>query len=187
MAELICISGEYKNVNAVPNVIRYITRTRLNESRKTELIEYGASGASSRNPEFMIRQFCSIQKTYPSKNQCPRRIHHEVFSLDYEEQRVMLNALDLLSDFALSCCSYYFYEMQHQVVYAIHLPDREKHLHIHFAINTTSYETGRKLHESKYDFANRRAKFKSWFQTYYLRAMERQNIHFPIIWEQGDQ
>lgn len=46
--------------------------------------------------------------------------------------------------------AYTFYETNHcQVLYGVHSPSEEDaHLHIHFAINTVSFETGNKRREN---------------------------------------
>ena len=181
MAVLISVNGEYRNDNAVSNVILYVTRSRFMENRKDELICYGGCGVSITNPAHMIRQFLFIQEVNPSKNPSPRRIYHEVFSLGFNEQMVMFNALDLLKNFAQSCCEYYYYEMGFQVIYAIHCSKKDK-LHIHFVINTTSYSTGKKRHENNEDFNMRRDLFIRWFSLYYQDALKRFGIVEPIIW-----
>lgn len=173
MAELISINGGFKNKNVIANEIHYITRTRFGEDRKNELILFGACGVSSTKPEIMIQQFSFIQEVYLSKNLLPRRVFHEVFSLSECEQAEMVGAMDLLNEFAQSCCSYYFNELGFQSVYAIHLPEEPKHLHIHFIMNATSWQTGKKHHESEMDFNERRRFFQMWFVTYLDRAMKR--------------
>ena len=176
MAELIIINGKYANENAIPNVIRYITRTRPNETRAGELIDFGACGASNTFPEMMIRQFEYIQRVYPSQCREPRRIWHEILSLDNQEHEIMMNAVFLLIDLAKACCQYYYYEMGFQAAYAVHHADATKRLHIHFAINTTSCINGKKRHESKNDFEQRRLLFCGWFQTYLRTALSIQQV-----------
>mgnify|MGYP001084445227 CR=1 FL=1 len=43
-----------------------------------------------------------------------------------------------------------FYDDGFQVYYGVHRPDgTEKHLHMHFAVNTVNFKTGKKRHENK--------------------------------------
>ena len=42
-------------------------------------------------------------------------------------------------------CSEEYFSKGHQVVFAIHY-ESQKHLHIHFAINSINYKTGKKWH-----------------------------------------
>lgn len=107
------------------------------------------------------------------KNQKPRRIYHEVFALDDKEDVIMCSSIDLLNEFALSCCNYWFYEMGFQVVYAIHKP-KNKRLHIHFAINTTSYLDGKKRHEKREEIIERQALFIMWFAAFIRKAQLRE-------------
>ena len=63
MALLMVSHGGYKNQGSITNGIRYITRTRTNEDRKTDLLAYGAVGAS-RLPEAAIEQFKIVLTEY---------------------------------------------------------------------------------------------------------------------------
>ena len=43
-----------------------------------------------------------------------------------------------------------FYDDGFQVYYGVHRPDEtEKHLHVHFAVNTVNFKAGKKRHENK--------------------------------------
>ena len=79
MGELINIKGAYKNKDAVSNVIKYVTRTRENETRHNELISYGGAGVSNyTEPMQMIYMFDTIQKLHGINYRKGRRIFHEV-------------------------------------------------------------------------------------------------------------
>lgn len=60
--------GHYTNADAVNNVVRYITRTRINEDRQKELIYYNGFGVVNYlTPAEMISQMCMGRKNtgYP--------------------------------------------------------------------------------------------------------------------------
>ena len=150
----------YKNEDAVEKVIRYITRTRWNESQGNELIGYGGAGVSIGAPvEVLIGEFVKVQKIYNITQ--GRRIIHEVYSLadnDFE----LLNKDYALVDLLGRQLSAYYFALGYQVVYAVHW-DMSKHVHIHIATNTVNFRTYKKFHSGGEDFKQRIAIFKKIF------------------------
>jgi hypothetical protein len=139
--------ANYANLNAVSNVIHYITRTRYRENRMNELLGYGADGvAVNADVDSIINQFLYVQDVFNINKRGGRRMHHEVYNLyDYEARELMFYPENLWL-FGKDCCRVY-YEMGFQTVFAVHF-QQGKHFHIHFAINSISYIDGRKWHTS---------------------------------------
>lgn len=170
MGQLIHINGSYKNKDVIENVIRYITRTRINhpEDRANELIAYGGAGVRQNSPETMIYQFEVVQKTFPSKNTSERKICHEVMTFNDRENRILMRDIPTVIHLAEIMSGYYLMEYGLQTVYGVHqgyvggIPDR---LHIHFGINTTSVLTGRKMHDYKWGTEERNRLFNLWTNT----------------------
>lgn len=139
--------GYYTNRNAVENVVRYITRTRENETRADELICWGSFNTliydiyGNKNPEIAIRQFCDVQEFYDIKRRKGTRIFHETFNLLPEEYEEIMRFNNLYH--MLFCCCEYYNAQGFQVVYALH-HSKEKGVHIHFVVNAISYVTGLK-------------------------------------------
>ncbi len=148
----------YSNLNAVDNLIRYVTRSRVNETRLNSLIGYGACGAGSDlSAEDLIQRMLCVQNQYGINVRGGRRMHHEVFSLlDGEVIHYGLTD-DILLSFARECALCY-YSMGYQVVYALHW-EPEEHYHIHFVINAVSFINARKFHTSREDAARREFEF----------------------------
>lgn len=147
MANLIVRKGKYQNEDAVDNVLRYITRTRINENRANELYSFGGMGIDLYpfNIDTIIYQFKAIQDIHNIKGRGGRRIVHEVYTVlngNYpkENERLVYETLDEVAKIGCS----YLYNMGFQVVYAVHISD--KNPHIHFAINSISFRTGLKFH-----------------------------------------
>lgn len=136
----------YKNKYAVHNVIRDITRSRENERYHSQLISYGSFGCEPNAPaEWMIQEFLCIQNVYNIERRKGRRMYHEIFSLLDEEAAGLYYNMALLYNVAMECARWYF-EQGYQVVFAVHHQSR---FHIHFAVNTINYLTGKKFHTTK--------------------------------------
>lgn len=136
--------GEYKSSESTANLIRYITRTRPNETRANELLLWGSYYGYSyhKNPEDIISEMKCIQKFYKTKNSL---MCHYTLSVSPLLFKKMNNDLFVLGDYAVKCCKYLF-NLGHQCCFAIHSSARDK-LHIHFAINIVNFHTGKKLRQ----------------------------------------
>lgn len=163
--------GKYVNEDAVENVIHYITRSRVNEGRREELMGYGGAGVGIYLlPDQIIGQFLYIQKVHGIDARKRRRVYHEVFGLQDSEFAELNCDMDVLHRFARECCQVY-YQRGYQVVYAIHWePFNGKKMHIHFAVNTISFRDGKKWHTSKVDLRERERLFNGVLD-YYQKAM----------------
>ncbi len=138
--------NNYTNQDAVAKVIRYVTRTRADES-KDDLVFYGAIGAARfGSTDDIIQQFCCVQNAYGIERRGGRRMYHEVFSLMDEEVAWLGNSRESLWQLAMECAMVH-YGMGFQVVFAAHW-EKGGHFHIHFAVNSISFINGRKWHMS---------------------------------------
>ena len=135
---------EFKNEDSANNLIRYITRTRLNEDRRNELITYGFPYGNNFNKpiEHVIREFEYIQHAYGTEGSL---MCHYCIQISPTSRLAQNNDIEKLNAYAQECCNYMF-NHGHQCVYAIHYSEKDK-LHIHLAINTTNYITGHKLRQ----------------------------------------
>ena len=144
MAQLITVTtGNYTNKDAISNTIRYITRTRINEDRKHELVSYGSPNVTcfggEEAIERAIKEFKDIQRYY-SKTE-GRKVHHETLNLTDEEAKSFINGAQI-DAFALDC-SRVFDKQGYQVIYAAHYSNKYR-LHVHFIVNSVNYRTGNK-------------------------------------------
>ncbi len=140
--------GCYATPDSVRNVIRYITRTN---KPTNDLISWGGLGIlECKGIDSVIEQFHVVQKLHTRKGSFGRYIDHEIFSFTPEcENLLAANNVDI--DQLAREMAYSFYDRDHcQILYGIHAPLKENaHMHIHFAINTVSYDTGNKRHDDK--------------------------------------
>lgn len=140
-------SGNFKNTDAVENLIHYITRTRGNENRAGDLVTYGAAGACCyQSAEDIIQQFKYVQNTYRINSRKGRRMYHEILTL-FDHEAGWLNYDPVwFWRVGTECCQVYF-QMGFQAVFAVHY-EESKHYHFHFAVNSISFIDGRKWHTS---------------------------------------
>ncbi len=148
----------YSNLDAVSNVIHYVTRTRYDEDRADELLGYGAAGAGYYlSADDIIQQFLFVQNVFHINQRGGKRMYHEVYNLlDEEVERLEYNPAELWY-LGMECCQVY-YQMGFQVVFAIHF-DYGKRYHIHFAVNSINFITGLKWHTSLPEIKQREAVF----------------------------
>lgn len=163
MANLINIHrGNYTNVNAVENVIRYVTRTRINEDRAHELFSFGGAGVSLHlGVEVIISQFLYAQNIYQKGG---RQLLHESFGLKDDDFAEINYDLRILDQIAKECCQIYF-SKGFQVIYAVHDPDDDEK-HIHFVVNGVSYRNGKKWHSSISEDNARECMFNEFLNKY---------------------
>lgn len=151
--------ANYTKPNDLDNVIKYIVRE--NGDSPDDLIALGGLGVTEfLGTDTIIKQFHAVQKMHTRKGNFGRYIDHEVFSFLPETERLIYdNNLDV--DTIARKMAYDFYEKDHcQVVYGIHRPpDKNKKLHIHFAVNTVSYVTCNKRRENKRQTKERNSRF----------------------------
>lgn len=139
--------SNFSNPDAVRNLIRYITRTRENETRAQDLLTYGTTGAGYYlHPDDIIQQFLYVQNTHRINSRGGIRMYHEVFNL-YDSE-----AMELRYDpyqfwlVGMKCCEIYF-QMGFQAVFAAHW-EQNKRYHFHFAVNGVSFVNGNKWRTS---------------------------------------
>ena len=146
MAPLMINIGKnnFKNPDSASNLIRYITRTRPNETRQDELLAYGFNygNAYVKPLEELIHEIEAVHRIYNSTD-C--LMCHYTMLISDKDFYFMENDLSRLCHFASDACDYLF-QLGHQACYAIHYSKNEK-LHIHFAINSVNYLTGCKLRQ----------------------------------------
>lgn len=153
----------YTNPDVVENVIRYVTRTRVNEQRADELIAIGGKGIYYNLPvEDIINQFWGVQDLYNINQRGGRRIVHEIYSLS-DQDFIDMNCEYINVYVVAELISEYYFKQGHQVLFAIHR-DPEKKVHIHFVINSVNYINGKKYHSSKMDLDERKEEFNSIFE-----------------------
>ena len=157
--------GKYTNKNVISNTIRYITRTRVNEDRRFELLLYGSPNTlifSESGVANAISEFDVVQRYYHGIYLKGSKVYHEILRMSDDETEFFMQNLRLLDMYAFDCARLYA-GLGHQVVYAVH-KSIDKGLHVHFIINAVKYTDGLKWHSSIKDQKDREAFFNQLIQ-----------------------
>ncbi len=128
------LAFNYKNDDAIINVLGYITHTDGEEAH----LYTGALGLPLAAPDEMAEIFLGIQRLYSKDS--GRRIRHECLCLSPDEAldiNGQSRVMEIFCQFAL----FYFYN-GFQVVFSIH--KTSDGYHAHYAINTVSFYDGHK-------------------------------------------
>ena len=127
-------AGNYRTSRDVEKLIRYIT---LEDKTPKDGIIGGAV-----LPENAAEAMNAVTDAYHQER--GPRVRHSVLSFSPDE----ILSERQVKEIAKKCVSYY--EDRYQILAAIH--EDKEHLHIHFAMNTTSYLDGKKYHGVKKDY-----------------------------------
>lgn len=148
----------YHNKGDITRLIRYVTRTRPNETRTSDLISYGGCGVSfNYGVNYIIDQIKQTQKVFDMDDRGGRRMLHEVYSFS-DEDFYNLGYDYGLVDYLAKMMYTYYYSKGHEVIYAIH-DDSEKHLHIHIVANYINFIDGKKFDSGIREYYERRSYF----------------------------
>ena len=135
MAIFKIMSPKYQNSDAVEKTIRYITGN--NNAPKDKVLSVGGYGVDYENHENAIEQFKITKSVYHKEDK--RQLLHMVVSFDDKREKNLQKAdieeLGYQIGRLLSRESY-------QTIWGIH--GNTDHIHIHYIINSVSYETGKK-------------------------------------------
>ncbi len=138
----------YKNIHAIDYGVHYITRTGTQECRKEQLLCWGAIGVYMYSTvEDTIEAMNILQVQMRGKKNIGPRLAHEQFIFDDEQTLFFRSHPELAYAFAHQCAMTY-YNLGHQVAFAIHYePEQiEKGMHLHFIVSSVNIATGKKLH-----------------------------------------
>ena len=127
-------AGDYRNRDAAEQLLSYITS---HEKTRPDGI-FGGSVV----PEFADLAMNTVMDVF--HNDTGPRMRHSVLSLSPD---------DCLSPAAvkkIAADAIRYYQDDYQIVAAVH--EDKEHLHVHFAMNTTSYLNGAKYHGDKSDY-----------------------------------
>lgn len=143
-AELIAINKNYKNRTALENAINYAVAKKDKQRNKVGKVRFvGGVGVDYTNADKAVCQMRTIKKYYGKTS--GRQLYHYCLSFteDVEDaQQVYIIGKIIAEDFFRG----------HQVIFGVHEDSKSGHLHIHYVVNSVSYETGLKWHMSAKEF-----------------------------------
>lgn len=133
------LSG-YPTKQDVLRLIKYITgNSTVIEHQKT--VRYiGAFGVSAYNPVLCCNTMYVVKRLYGKASNKFRRIYH--FMISFPTGIEDANTVKFI---AINLCEK-FYDQGFQCIYGVH--EDTDNLHIHMAINSTNFITGKQLHIS---------------------------------------
>lgn len=134
------VNEKYTSYKAMENLIFYIMA-----AKKTPNRIIGAIAVYPIEKEEIVRQFKQTQILH--RNQKKNRALHIILSFSTEEAQ-WLTFKDY-EKIGYSIANYYG-KVNHQVVFALH--EDTDNPHIHFAVNTVNYITGKKYHQQHKDY-----------------------------------
>lgn len=150
----------FRTPEEVGNLVYYITRTKEKNNRK-DLLECGYVGLPGGiSVDDIISVILKTQYFYRGSGDIGPRVYHEIYWLSPEETFYIRNCAKwryCISRLARETAEVYF-RQGFQVVYAVHengSGDSYK-LHIHYAVNTVNFVTGKKFHTNFYEDQRRR-------------------------------
>ena len=136
MAVIKIVSGKYQNKGAVEKTIRYVTGNN-NNAPENKVLSVGGLGVDYENFQNAIDQFKITKSVYHKEDK--RQVLHMVVSFDDKREKSLqetdIEELGYQIGKLLSRESY-------QTIWGIH--GNTDHVHIHYIINSVSYETGKK-------------------------------------------
>ena len=141
--------GEYTNKKDMRRLIRYITDSKKEREKegKKPIRYIGAYGVPYYNPKLCRDAIYIVKKYYDKMDKVDktgkplRSVYHFVISFPDP-----IEDADIVKLIAIDTCQY-FYNKGFQCIYAVH--EDTKHLHIHIAVNSTNFMTGKQMHFSK--------------------------------------
>ena len=156
---------KYHDDNAISDVVNYILSPLKTPS--------GYVGGIAVNVSHAINEM-SMLSTYYGQNQ-GIRLRHMTLSFERRELgRARKNAFAAAYHLAYPIAQYY--GRAYQIIYAVHEQSgNDPNIHIHFAMNTTNYRTGRKYDGTKkdlYGFLQHINTILEPFQTHVWRAQD---------------
>ncbi len=134
------VNKKYTSLKAIENLINYIMSADKTPSRII-----GAIAVYPMEEEKIVQQFKQTQVLH--RNQKKNRALHIILSFSTEESQ-WLHFKDYRK-IGYAVANYYG-KANHQVVFALH--ENTDNPHIHFAVNTVNYITGKKYHQQHNDY-----------------------------------
>lgn len=141
--------GRYLKPESAERVIRYITRERENETRKGELVSWGARGLSEyKGIDGILEEYKETQSMYKRRGNFGRYITHKIYCPSEQEIYDVHKSGASWDTIARKMAGEY-YNAGYQTVYGVHCKDENTdRIHVHLGINTVNFRTANKLHES---------------------------------------
>ena len=150
---------EFNSYGESEKLIRYITRTRKQERQEKDLISFGGRGVQvSSGIETVIKQFKQVQGLYEIRfREYGRHCYHEYYCLNDQYSKLLDE--ESMDELAYQLSQIYW-EKGHQVIYAVHCPDKSGNsYHIHFAVNAICLRNGHKWNTRNRDRKRREDRF----------------------------
>ena len=139
----------YCKPESVQNLIRYIARDRENEDRQEELLACGAWGCLEIfGSEGIIGGFELARLCYKRRGAFGRYVDHEIYEFSCYEL-MQFQELHISCELVARELARNIYKEGYQVFWGVHVKDKGSlKIHVHFAVSTVNFNTGKKRHEN---------------------------------------
>lgn len=148
-------SSQYKNNSEKNDVVNNIISYILRPSKIPHNIT-GGIGVSLTSASDVIKQFKQVKKSFRKTRGIP--LQHFIVSFSAGEEK--LYSLRQFQSIGYQIAEYF--NGEYQIVFALH--EDSKHLHLHFAVNTVNFRTGKKMVWNETSFYS----LKNFIETYTL-------------------
>ena len=151
--------SRYANLDVTEKLIHYIAREK--QDAPDDLLLCGVMGATTfPDLDTTIHQFECAHLLHDRRGVFGRYIDHEIYSFSPSGEAAFRQKKEVLPELAKKMATD-FYQEGFQVYYGVHRGDKDNpHLHIHFAVNTVNFRTGKKRHEGKKETASRQQRLQ---------------------------
>lgn len=173
MSSVVLIDRSYSNRDAVEQLIAYCLHVDINNLNKfnNEVI-YGCFGVNSLSPKTVINSMKNVKRWYHKED--GKLMHHVVLSL-YTKRKSRVEERVKIASFVANDIGQFINYLGYQNITAIHVT-YEYNVHIHIALNSVNYLTGKKLSKTKQfsdsitKFLRNNYNFLKWENIFYNRG-----------------
>ena len=152
------VSGDYKTGNDLRNLVNYAVK-----GKDGVYNVYGAQGVLIGDADSMYRQMEEVKKYF--RKESGHQAMHYILSFSGEEMEYIGVREALQIGYAFAGCCF----LGWQVVFGIHT-DTDS-LHVHFIVNSTSYENGRAFDMGPAGLQEAKEYVKAAVRSYYIRSL----------------
>lgn len=133
-------NGKYKSNSDTRNLIGYIMGKSKDSDNQKPVRYTGGYGVPYYDFDMCCNAMGIIKKYYKKNKKSLRKVYH--FIISFPEY---INDVNIVKIISVNICQHFYYN-GFQCFYGIH--EDTKNLHIHIAVNSTSFTTGKQMHFS---------------------------------------
>lgn len=129
--------GKYKSRKSALQLIKYISGNSIIPEKQKPVRYTGGYGVPVYNPDLCCEAMYIIKKLYRKTSPKLRCIYHFIVSFP-----ACVDDINIVKLISIDLCQY-FYHKNYQCMYGVH--NDTENLHIHIAVNSTSFISGKQM------------------------------------------